>query len=251
MKCGIAIYAVDDLKLLGSFRNFSMVEVSGEMLDEDNFEEQLPLEYTVCVRELLGRSIVSGLPEVPFQVCRELLKLMDKRCELMNRCGITLATLTPDIGHAAADKSYAAALNDILLSIAGICGKHDIELRFELRLPENFEQALDLTGKFLRSSTLFRKLRLDFHPHEPGSFDFLTAVTEKFPFNRDSWRISFEVASCNYLSPEVVKRVMKASRPGGWDEDHVIFAPGVGTGAENYALLDKVAGECFSGGVDK
>ena len=251
MESGIAIYTADDLKLLNSFRNFSIVEISGETLDADGIEENLPLEYTVHVRELLGRSIISELPEVPFQVCREYLKLLDKRCETMNRLGIRLATLTPEIGRAAADRKYADALSSILLSIAGICERYDIEICYELRLPENFENALKLTWKFLRSSTLNRKLMLDFHPHEPGSFALLTDVAEKFPFHRDRWRISFEVASCNYLSAEVVKRIMKVSRPGGWEKDYMIFAPGTGTDFENYSLLDKLAGECFIGANEK
>lgn len=244
MEWGIAIYTADDLKLLDRFKNFSIVEISGEMLDSDNLEELLPDGYRVHVRELFGRSIISELPEVPFQVCCGFLSVLEKRCRIMNQSGIRIATLTPDIGRAAADRKYAAALNDILLCVSGICERFDIELRYELRLPENFEQALELTGKFLRSSTLFRKLLLDFHPHEPKSFDYLTAAAEKFPFDCDNWRISFEVASCNYLSAEVVKRVMNVSRPGTWENDYMIFASGQGTDAENYAVLDKLAGDC-------
>ena len=120
-----------------------------------------------------------------------------------------------------------------------------------LRLPENFEQALDVTVKFLSSTSLFYKLLLDFHPHEPRSFDYLASVTDNLPFNCDNWRISFEVASCNYWSAEVVRRVMKHSRRRSWEKDYMIFAPGSGTDAENYTLLDKLAGECFSGEDDK
>ena len=244
MECGIAIYTAEDLKLLNSFKNFSIVEISGEMLDFDHLEEFLQEKYIIHIRELFSRNIISELPEVPFQVRCGFLSLLDKRCMVMNRSGIRIATLTPDIGRAAADRKYAEALNDILLCISGICERYDIEIRYELRLPENFEHALKLTVDFLRSSTLFHKLLLDFHPHEPKSFDFLTAAAEKLPFDCDNWRISFEVASCNYLSAEVVKRVMKVSRPGTWENDYMIFAPGQGADAENYAVLDKLAGEC-------
>ena len=244
MECGIAVYTADDLRLLDSFKNFSIVEISGEMLDFDNLEELLPDKYVVNIRELLSRSIISELPEVPFQVRCGFLSLLDKRCRVMDQFGIRIATLTPDIGRAAADSTYANTLKDILLCIDGIGEKYNVEFRYELRLPENFEQALDATCEFLRCSTLFRKLLLDFHPHEPKSFDYLTAAAGKLPFNCDNWRISFEVASCNYLSAEVVKRVMNVSRPGGWEKDYMIFAPGQGTDPENYTVLDKLAGEC-------
>ena len=248
MECGIAVYTADDLKLLNSFKNFSIVEISGEMLDFDNLEELLPDKYVVNIRELLSRSIISELPEVPFQVRCGFLSLLDKRCKIMNQLGIKIATLTPDIGRAISDEKYRVALKDILLCICGICSKYDIEIRHELRLPENFEQALDVTVKFLSSTSLFYKLLLDFHPHEPRSFDYLASVTDNLPFNCDNWRISFEVASCNYLSAEVVKRVMKLSRRSGWANDYMIFAPGVGTDSENYLLLDKLAGECCKKG---
>ena len=244
MECGIAVYTADDLKLIGRFKNFSIVEISGEMLDFDNLEELLPDGYAVNIRELLSRSIISELPEVPFQVRCGFLSLLDKRCKIMNQSGIRIATLTPDISRSASDSKYGKALKDILLCIDGIGEKYNVEFRYELRLPENFEQALDATCDFLRSSTLFHKLLLDFHPHEPKSFDYLTAAAEKLPFDRDNWRISFEVASCNYLSAEVVKRVMNVSRPGGWEKDYMIFAPGQGTDPENYSVLDKLAGEC-------
>ena len=244
MECGIAIYNKDDLKLLNSFSNFSIAEIPGEMLDAENAEDDFHPGFLFHVRELLGRSIISELPEAPFRVRREFLDLLEKRCEVMAQCGMPVATLTPDIGRAAGDKKYAEMLRDILLCIAGIVSKHEIDIRFELRLPENFDRALQATWDFLHGNTLFYKLLMDFHPHEHGSFDFLTAAAEKFPFKRDGWRISFEVASCNYLSAEVVKRVMQISRPGGWENDYMIFAPGVGTDSENYLLLDKLAGEC-------
>ena len=248
MECGIAIYTAEDLKLTESFKNFSIVEIPGEILETDDFDGIMPQKNVIHIRELLGRNIISELPEVPFQVRCGFLTLLDKRCKLMQRCGIRIATLTPDIGRAISDKNYQAALKDILLCISGICRKYDIELCYELRLPENFEQALDVTGRFLSSTSLFFKLLLDFHPHEPRSFDYLTAVAGKLPFNCDNWRISFEVASCNYLSAEVVKRVMKLSRRSGWANDYMIFAPGVGTDSENYLLLDKLAGECCKKG---
>jgi hypothetical protein len=244
MECGIAIYNKDDLKLLNSFSNFSIAEIPGEMLDADNAEDDFHPGFVFYVRELLGRNIISELPEAPFRVRREFLNLLEKRCEVMAQNGMPIATLTPDLGRAVTDKKYAETLRDILLCIAGIVSRYEIDIRFELRLPENFDRALQVTWDFLHSNTLFYKLLLDFHPHEHGSFDILGAAAEKFPFNRDSWRISFEVASCNYLSPAVVKRVMQISRPGGWEKDFMIFAPGKGTDSENYFSLDKLAGEC-------
>lgn len=244
MEFGIAIYKKEDLKLLDSFSNFSIAEIPGEMLDAASTEEDFPSGYAFHIREFLGRSIISELPEAPFRVRREFLDLLEKRCEVMAQCGMSLATLTPDIGRAAGDKKYAEMLRDMLLCIAGIVSRYEIDIRFELRLPENFDRAIHATLDFLRSNTLFYKLLLDFHPHEHGSFDISASAAEKFPFKRDAWRISFEVASCNYLSAEVVKRVMQISRPGGWENDYMIFAPGVGTDSENYLLLDKLAGEC-------
>ena len=247
MEGGIAFYKHEELSLLAELKTFTHVEISGEMLDDFRCDPDFP-EYDVSrfqIRELLSRKIIADLPELPAGVCREFLNLFEARCAKMAKSGISTATLTPDISRSASDRIYAGKLRDILLCMAGIASRNDVELLFELRVPENFESALSLTRDFLKSSALFTRLLIDFHPHEPRGFDVLPQVVEMFPFKSDSWRLSFEVASCNYLSAEAVKRVAAVSRKGGRDSEYMIFAPGANTDAGNYRLLDQLAGECF------
>lgn len=249
MEGGIAFYECQELELLDELKNFSRVEIPGDMLDDAEFNRFFPenSRYKFQIRELLSRKIVSDLPDLPFRVCRELLALFEQRCEKMAKSGIRNATLTPDICRSAADEEYAGKLKDILLCMAGICSRHNIDLSFELRIPENFESAIILTRDFLRKSSLYTRLMIDFHLHEPKSFEILPQVAETFPFKSDCWRLSFELKSCNYLSAEAVKRVMAVSRQGSWEQQYMIFAPGSCAGAENYRQLDLLAGECFHG----
>lgn len=253
MECGIAFYDGGELELLKELKNFSRVEIPGELLDDIRLTDAVAdaERQRFQIRELLSRKVISDLPEFPFRVCRNFLDLLENRCLLMKKYGMDTATLTPDLGRAAADKSYAAALKDIMLCIRGILFRYNINLLLELRLPENFESALSATSEFLHGNTLFTRLLIDFHLHEPKSFEILPQAVEMFPFKCDSWRISFEVASCNYLSADAVKKVAAVSRKGSWENEYMIFAPGAGAGEENYRQLDALCRECFKKDVGK
>ena len=247
MDSGIAFYEYDEIGLLARLKNFSRVEIFGELLDDYRIVPAVE-SYPECrfqVRELLSRKIISDLPEFPGKVCREFLELLDRRCIQMAKCGMSRATLTPDLGRAADDPAYAARLKDLMLCIRGIVSRYGIDLLLELRVPESFESALSITREFLQSSTVYTRLLIDFHVHEPRSFEFLPQLAEIFPFKCDSWRLSFEVASCNYLSAEAVKRLSVVSRKGSWENEYMIFSPGHGAGEDNYRQLDILAGECF------
>lgn len=247
MDSGIAFYEYDEIGLLARLKNFSRVEIFGELLDDYRIVSAVE-SYPECrfqVRELLSRKIISDLPEFPGKVCREFLELLDRRCIQMAKCGMSRATLTPDLGRAADDPAYAARLKDLMLCIRGIVSRYGIDLLLELRVPESFESALSITREFLQSSTVYTRLLIDFHVHEPKSFEFLPQLAEMFPFKCDSWRLSFEVASCNYLSAEAVKRISAVSRKGSWENEYMIFSPGHGAGEDNYRQLDILAGECF------
>ena len=77
MEGGIAFYECQELELLDELKNFSRVEIPGDMLDEAEFNRFFPenSRYKFQIRELLSRKIVSDLPDLPFRVCRELLAL--------------------------------------------------------------------------------------------------------------------------------------------------------------------------------
>ena len=250
MQSGIAIYDSSQLEYFDSQFRFERVEVPGEMLDECDKLLDFSSDKSVKlqIRELLPRNILSGLPESSPRVLRELLKLFESRCAAMEMCGIKITTLTPDLGRAAEDLRYAEKMRDILLCMRGIGARFGIEFFYELRLPENFENALDITRTFLRSNTLASRLLIDFHPHEPHGFDAVSAAMEKLAFLRDAWRISFEVASRNYLSEDVVKKVMNLSCRMRNDEDFIIFAPGHGADAEVFHQLAQLAVKCFNPG---
>ena len=247
MQCGIAIYNSRELEYFNQDFRFDRIEIPGEMLDEcDNVSGVFNNSAVeLQIRELLPRNILSELPESSPRVSRELLKLFESRCAAMESCNIKSATLTPDLGRAAENDLYAGKMRDIILCMRGIGARFGIEFFYELRLPENFENALSNTLSFLRSNTLASRLLIDLHPHEPRGFDAADAAVEKLSFLRDAWRISFEVASCNYLSADAVKRVMALSRRMCNDEDFIIFAPGNGSNSEIFQQLNMLAKRCF------
>lgn len=247
MELGISFSDCDAAAVLPQLKNFSRIEISGDMVDEAGFESILLSsgEMDIQVRELLSRKILADLPEMPFKVCRDFLNVLKKRCTKMADAGIGFATLTPDIARAVSDKNYAEKLNELMLCIQGIAHYSKVDLSVELRIPESFDSALAMTRDFLNSSTFYKRLLIDFHIHEPRSFEFLPEVNSMFPFESDAWRLSFELANGNYLNAEAVKRVASFARDAGCFRKYLIFAPGSGIDAGNYCQLDQLAGECF------
>ena len=247
MELGISFSDCDAAAVLPQLKNFSRIEISGDMVDEAGFENILLSsgEIGIQVRELLSRKMLADLPEMPFKVCRDFLNMLKKRCTKMADAGIGAATLTPDIARAVSDKNYAEKLNELMLCIQGIAHYSKVDLSVELRLPESFDSALAMTRDFLNSSTFYKRLLIDFHIHEPRSFEFLPEVNSMFPFKSDAWRLSFELANGNYLNAEAVKRVAAFARDAGCFRKYLIFAPGSGIDAGNYCQLDQLAGECF------
>lgn len=243
MEIGIALYTPDELDYFKDALYFDRLEVPGEMLDAPEkliaFAEEYELD--VQIRELLPRNVISGLSEASPRVLQDLLKLFDTRCEIIREAGFAGATLTTEPVFSSADDSFDREMQDILLCMRSIAFRKGVELFYELRLPESFDGALEQTRKFLRSNTLASRLLIDFHPHEPRGFEILPQALEKVPFQRGAWRISFEVASCNYLSLEAVKRIAEYSRKERCEEDFMIFAPGNGAGEENYHQLNMLA----------
>lgn len=247
MELGISFSDCEAAAVLPQLKNFSRIEISGDMVDEAGFDNILLAsgEKDIQIRELLSRKILADLPEMPFKVCRDFLNMLKQRCIKMADAGIGFATLTPDIARAVSDKSYAEKLNELMLCIQGIAHYSKIELSVELRIPESFDSALALTRDFLNNSTFYKRLLIDFHIHEPRSFEFLPEVNSMFPFKSDAWRLSFELANGNYLNAEAVKRVAGFARDAGCFRKYLIFAPGSGIDAGNYSQLDLLAGECF------
>ena len=249
MDAGIAIYNPGQYELLARLKNFSIVEISGEMLEEaEQFGLFPALPGTVLVRELLPRRIMDDLPDAPPTVCRELLKLFEARCDFMEKYSIPYATLAVPLGRMSTDAQYNERMLSLIRCMYGIALRRNVGFRCELRVPENFENSILLTQKFCRCCNISTRMLIDFHPHEPKGFELLDEAVQYLPFNRDAWRISFEVASCNYLSADVVKRVLNLSRPGSCESDYVIFSPGSGADDENYRQLDLLSGECFNNG---
>lgn len=245
MEVGIAIYTSAQLESVENFRNFSLVEISGEMLeDAGKYGLFSRIPDGVLVRELLPRRIVDDLPDASGGVCRELLKLFEQRCILLEKYGIEWATLTPNLGRAKDDVVYREKLLDLMRCMFGIALRHGVNFVYELRLPESFPGAVDEMLKFCRSCNIRVRVLIDFHPHEPRGFEMLEQAVAKLKMKRDAWRISFDVASCNYLSLDVVKRVFALSRPGSYLHEYVVFSPGPGSDMENYRQLDQIAGEC-------
>lgn len=249
MEAGIAIYTPAQLEIVEHLRNFSLIEISGDMLeDAEKYGLFSRMPDGIMVRELLPRRIIDDLPDASAVVCRELLKVFEQRCIFLEKYGIEWATLTPNTGRAKEDHVYREKLLDLMRCMFGIALRHGVNFIYELRLPESFPGAVDEMLKFCRSCNIHVRVLIDFHPHEPRGFEMLEQTVEKLPFKRDAWRLSFEVASCNYLSLDVVKRVCALSRPGSSLEECVVFSPGVDTDMENYRLLDQLAGNNVSRG---
>ena len=84
------------------------------------------------------------------------------------------------------------------------------------------------------------RLLIDFHLHEPDSFKQLEEIAEVLKFDNERWRLSFEAASGNYLSSEIVRKVIPFVYCGMRECGCVIFAPGAG--AEEGTILSLDAG---------
>ena len=239
---GVSIYFPDELNELDKTGQFCHIELPGEMIDAANVGilKKISRTYSLSVRDICTRKILQELPDVPFGVKQDFYRYFYSKCEIMEECGISRLAMAVDVERALADSFYAANLTEIRHCCFGMAERRNIEIALELRIPGMDDEKVSGFLDFRKNLLYPVKILIDFHLHEPDGFKRLEESADKLKFDRERWRFSFEAASGNYLSSEIVRRVLPFVSGDMRDGGSVILAPGAG--AEDGIILSLDAG---------
>ena len=202
--------------------------------------KKLSKVYSLSVRDICSRKILQELPEVSFGVKQDFYRYFSCKSEIMEECGISRLAMAVDVEKVLSDEEYASKQTEILHCCFGMAERRKIEMSLEMRIPGMSREAVTAFLNFRKNLLYPVRLLIDFHLHEPDSFRQLEEIADALKFDNEKWRLSFEAANGNYLSSEIVRKVIPFVYCGMRECGSVIFAPGAG--AEDGTILTLDAG---------
>ena len=239
---GIGVADCRQLKSLLEKQDIFLLEISGAQLEEAvEFQSRSGAqEKSWFVRELCPARVMGELPEASLAVKRDFLRFAGAKLESMAALSAERLLFRVDVARCKVDSGYFAGMKNILLNCCAMAERHHIRCGIEARIPGNFvSEAADYL-KFRRDVGYPLYLQYDFHIHEPGSFEALEMLIPQLAFDRDGWRISFDMQSGNYLNIKMLQKFLRHVRPGSWESPYVIFSPGAGAAESDIIELERL-----------
>ncbi|MBR2720714.1 MAG: hypothetical protein IKB74_05195 [Lentisphaeria bacterium] len=238
---GIAVSSFRQLSELPELKKAGFLEVASNCIQSPDFV--LPRAWKNRLNRVTNRSearTFSAMIGSGRGVMKEFYRVFSRNCEAYARLGVTEITLTVDWETVVNDSDYADELREVLRCCYGIIYRNRQTALLEMRIPgfissipENFIQ--------FRNSLLFPvRTLIDFHPHEPGALEMLTAFAKKMPFDSSRFRVSFDASGGNYLSSNLLEKILSSLHIVGKEIPEICFYPGRSADKAAFAALEAV-----------
>ncbi len=205
---------------------FSGCELPGELLTDDC--HLAPDAKFYCgVHDVVSPQLARLIPYENLVMRSEFSRFFTRRCRASAALGARYVTADFDLAHALAD---AAKREKLLLFLKGLFGILS-ECKLKLLMPVRIPAAADgVQAKVIRDfcrALLYPGvgIYLDFHPHEPGAFDFAETLRD-LRFDAQYWRIFFEPERSNLLTVPLLEKLFAALESLPLAQTNIAIAPG-------------------------
>ncbi len=223
--------------------DFSGYELPGELLTDDLHLTASP-DFYCGVRDLAAPQLARLIPYENLVMRSEFARFFAKRCRSAAKLGATYVTADFDLAHALANDEMRRKLQCFLKGLFGILAENHLTLLVPVRIPAVPDGAAARDIRDFCRGLLYPGigLYLDFHPHEPGAFDFVQTLAE-LRFDARYWRIYFEPERGNQLTVPLLEKLFAALENTAVPQAEIAIAPGntVPDGVALAALSETVA----------
>lgn len=185
---------------------FDSLEISGDLLAE---MEAVPKDICIySVRDLISPVLARLITFENLSMQIKFGQLLRNQIKLAVDCGATAGSIDFDLPEIIGDAEKEKKFSLLLKGLSGIAANFKFKLLLQLRIPG--AASID-TRQLLRfkQNLLYPGFGyiFDFHPHEPGAFDFENEVGN-LPFDTGSWRLSFELDKGNIPTHALMEKLI-------------------------------------------
>ena len=170
---------------------FSSLEISGDLLEQN--KESFPKNFRICaIRDLISPVLARLITFENISMQIKFGQLLRRQIALASELGATSGTIDFDLPEIIGTPEKEKQLHLLLKGLFGIAAGYKFKLLIQLRIPGSTDFDMQQLLRF-KQGLLYPDFGyiFDFHPHEPGAFDFEEKVA-KLPFDTGFWRLSFE-----------------------------------------------------------
>ena len=205
---------------------FSGCELPGELLTDDLRLAASP-DFYCGVRDLAAPQLARLIPYENLIMRSEFSRFFAKRCRTAAKVGATYVTADFDLAHALGNAGMRQKLQLFLKGLFGILAENHLMLLVPVRLPAVADGVSAREIRDFCRTLLYPGIGifLDFHPHEPGAFDFAGTLRE-LRFDAQYWRIFFEPERSNQLTVPLLEKLFAALEETETRQVEISIAPG-------------------------
>ena len=183
---------------------------------------------------------INALIDSGSAMSRDFYRMFSDCCADCIKFNMREISLGIDWENTLSDPEYVVKLREILRCCFGIAMKYQLAVLLEIRIPGIAAvQALDFLR--FRDSLLFPvRTLVNFHPHEPGALELMEEFSSTLPFEVSKFRVSFDAANGNYMTPKLLEKIKTSLRPVGKEIPELCFYPGSSADRYAFAALETV-----------
>ena len=219
-------------------RGFSSLEISGELLAQG--KELVPEKLRVsAIRDLISPVLARLITFENISMQIKFGQLLRRQIALAADLGATAGSIDFDLPEILGDREKEKKLLLLVKGLFGIAAGYKFKLLIQLRIPGSNNLDMQQLLRF-KQALLYPDFGyiFDFHPHEPGAFDFEGQVA-KLPFDTGFWRLSFEPDKGNMLTKPLLEKFNAMTGQSMLMQGDVFICPGKAE-LDNH-LLEKIS----------
>ena len=204
---------------------FSSLEISGDLLEQN--KESFPKNFRICaIRDLISPVLARLITFENISMQIKFGQLLRRQIALASELGATSGTIDFDLPEIIGTPEKEKQLHLLLKGLFGIAAGYKFKLLIQLRIPGSTDFDMQQLLRF-KQGLLYPDFGyiFDFHPHEPGAFDFEEKVA-KLPFDTGFWRLSFEPDKGNMLTRLLMEKFSAMTDHSMLPHGEVFICPG-------------------------
>lgn len=240
---GVAVSGSGDMAALPKVPEFPLLEIPGTLCADPGVCQKRAFHgKKLMINNSSDIRFFRSLPDAGSGVRQDFYRLFANRCRIAASLGAVAASLAPDLESALSGQEQVK-FRQTLGMCFGIAEKFRLPLNLELRIPGAAAVKPEAFLNFKKSLLYPLRTMCVLHPHEPGALDAMEKFSAVCRFECDMCRIVFDAASGNYITANLLRKVLSMLRQAGAALPVVIFDPGSGAEAHTFTELKNLVAE--------